>query len=269
MKIFLSAVVLTLTALGVLFAQGERGAITGLITDPSGAAVPNAEVVAKDSTNGLEFKATTTTAGIYRIPYMPPATYRVTVTVAGFKTAVVEPVLVSVAAVVTANVAMQVGDVTQSVTVDANETHLDTSSSQIGYSVTPEEFRTWPIDSSDCGQRQIQAFIYNSLPGAIGCSFQGSINGGPNFTHEVLIEGMSIGRADIAGDTAEYTPSVDAVSDFTLQTGALSAQYGGGLTAVANFNIKSGTNQYHGTGYEYLFNNALNEIGRASCRERV
>jgi hypothetical protein len=258
MKIFLRALVLTLMALSVLFGQGERGAITGLISDPSGAAIPNAEVLAKDSTNGAEFKATTTTAGIYRIPYMPPSTYRVTVTVPGFKTAVVEPVLVSVAAVVTANVSMQVGDVTQSLTVNANETHLDTATSQIGYSVTPEEFRTWPIDSSDCGQRQIQAFIYNSLPGAVGCSFQGSINGGPNFTHEVLIEGMSIGRADIAGDTAEYTPSVDAVSDFTLQTGALSAQYGGGLTAVANFNIKSGTNQFHGTGYEYLFNDALN-----------
>src|ERR1700722_16783841 len=108
MKIFLSAVVLTLTALSVLFAQGERGAITGLITDPTGAAVPNAEVLAKDLTNGLEFKAKKTSAGIYRIPYMPPATYRVTVTVAGFKSAVVEPVLVSVAAVVTADVALQV-----------------------------------------------------------------------------------------------------------------------------------------------------------------
>ena len=72
-----------------------------------------------------------------------------------------------------------------------------------------------------------------------------------------MIDGISIGRADIAGDTAEYTPSVDAVSDFTLQTGALSAQYGGGLTAVANFNIKSGTNQYHGTGYDYILNNAF------------
>src|ERR1700683_2133435 len=108
MKILLSAV-LTLTVLGVLFAQGERGAITGLITDPSGSAIPNAEVVAKDSTNGLEFKARTTTAGIYRIPYMPPATYRVTVTVAGFKTAVVEPVLVSVADVVTGNVGLRGG----------------------------------------------------------------------------------------------------------------------------------------------------------------
>src|SRR5277367_3069495 len=258
MKNLLSVIVLTLTALGVLFAQGERGAITGLITDPSGAAIPNAEVVAKDATNGLELKATTTSAGIYRIPYMPPGNYRVTVTIAGFKTAVVELVEVAVSAVVTANVTMQVGDVAQSLTVSADATHLDTSTSQIGYSVSPEEFHSWPIDSSDCGQRQIQAFIYNSLPGAIGCSFQGSINGGPNFTHEVLIEGMSIGRADIAGDTAEYTPSVDAVSDFTLQTGTLSAQYGGGLTAVANFNIKSGTNSYHGTGYEYLFNNALN-----------
>jgi len=258
MKVLFRAIVLTVTALGVLFAQGERGAITGLITDPSGAAIPNVEVVAKDLANGAEFKGTTTAAGLYRIPYMPPSSYQVTATAAGFKKAVVEPVLVSVASVVTANIAMQVGDVSQSLTVNAEATHLDTSTSQVGYSVTPEEFHQWPIDSSDCGQRQIQAFIFNSLPGAIGCSFQGSINGGPSFSHEVLIEGMTIGRADIAGDTAEYTPSVDAISDFTLQTGALSAQYGGGLTAVANFNIKSGTNQYHGTGYEYNFNPVFN-----------
>jgi hypothetical protein len=257
MKVLFRAIVLTVTALGVLFAQGERGAITGLITDPSGAAMPNVEVVARDVKTGVEFKTTTASAGLYRIPYMPPSNYRVTATLAGFKTAVIEPVEVAVSAVVTANISMQVGDVSQSLTVSAEATHLETSTSQVAYSVSPEEFHAWPIDSGDCGQRQIQAFIFNSLPGAIGCSFAGSINGGPTFTHEVLIEGMSIGRADIAGDTAEYTPSVDAVSDFTLQTGALSAQYGGGLTAVANFNIKSGTNQYHGTAYDYILNNAL------------
>ena len=156
---------------------------------------------------------------------------------------------------------MEVGDVTQSVEVSAEATQLETSTSQLGYSVTSDEYHAWPIDSNDDGQRQIQAFIFNSLPGTTGCSFEGSINGGPTFSHEVLIEGMSIGRADIAGDTAEYTPSVDAISDFTLQTGALSAQYGGGLTAVANFNIKSGTNQFHGTAYDYLLNNALNANG--------
>jgi hypothetical protein len=257
MKVLVRAAVLILIALGVLFGQGERGAITGLIADPSGAAMPNVEVVARDVKNGGEFKGTTTAAGLYRIPYLPPATYRVRATAAGFKTAVIEQVEVAVSSVVTANMTMEVGEVSQSLTVSSEATHLETSTSQVGYSVTAEEFHAWPIDSGDCGQRQIQAFIFNSLPGTVGCSFQGSINGGPTFSHEVLIDGISIGRADIAGDTAEYTPSVDAVSDFTLQTGALSAQYGGGLTAIANFNIKSGDNQYHGTGYDYILNTAL------------
>ncbi len=144
--------------------------------------------------------------------------------------------------------------------VSAEATHLETATSSTpAYSVTAADLsRLRPIDSNDDGQRQIQSFIFNSLPGTNGDSYQGTINGGPQFSHEILIEGMSIGRADIAGDTAEYTPSVDAISEFTLQTGALSAQYGGGLTAVANFNIKSGTNQFHGTAYDYVVNNVLN-----------
>jgi len=153
----------------VFCSRRENAARSRINHGSGGAAVPNAEVVAKDSTNGLEFKATTTTAGIYRIPYMPAGNVSRDSNSRGIQDGSRRAVLVSVAAVVTANVAMQVGDVTQSVTVDASDTHLDTSTSQIGYSVTPEEFRTWPIDSSDCGQRQIQAFIYNSLPGAIGC----------------------------------------------------------------------------------------------------
>jgi hypothetical protein len=261
MRICWRAAVLALTALTALFAQGERGAITGLITDSTGAAIPNVTVVARDMTTGVETRGTTTAAGVYRIPYLPPAAYRVSASLTGFKTAVVQPVEVAVASVVTADLSLQVGDVAQSLEVSAEATHLETATSQLGYSVTSDEYHAWPIDSNDDGQRQIQAFIFNSLPGTNGDSFEGSINGGPTFSHEVLIEGMSIGRADIAGDTSEYTPSVDAISDFTLQTGALSAQYGGGLTAVANFNIKSGTNQLHGTAYDYLLNNALNANG--------
>jgi len=122
-------------------------------------------------------------------------------------------------------------------------------------------FHDWPIDSNDDGQRQIQAFIYNSLPGATGDSYLGSINGSPTGSHEVYIEGISIGRADIAGDSDEFEPSVDAISEFRLQTGGLNAAYGGGLTAVANFNIKSGTNEFHGTGYDYIENTVLNANG--------
>jgi hypothetical protein len=258
MRILFRAVVLSLALITVLFAQGERGAITGLITDPSGAAIPNVAVTATLLQTGIETKAVSTAAGLYRMPYLPPGSYRVSAGLSGFKTAVVQPVEVAVSSVVTVNLSLEVGDINQSVTVNADATHLETSSSQLAYSVSSDDYHAWPIDSNDDGQRQIQSFIFNSLPGTNGCSFSGTINGGQQFSHEVLIEGMSIGRADIAGDTAEYTPSVDAISEFTLQTGALSAQYGGGLTAVANFNIKSGTNQLHGTAYDYLLNSALN-----------
>ena len=252
----LPAVLLWLAA--SLFAQGERGAITGLVTDASGAAVPHVDVTVTEKQTGVESKAVTNELGLYRIPYLPPGTYRVSATASGFKTEVMEPVDVPVATVVTANLKLEVGAVSQSLEVSAEATHLETASSELGYSVSAADFHAWPIDSNDDGQRQIQSFIFNSLPGTNGDSFQGTINGGPQFSHEVLIEGMSIGRADIAGDTAEFTPSVDAISEFTLQTGALSAQYGGGLTAVANFNIKSGTNQFHGTAYDYVVNNVLN-----------
>ena len=254
-----SVFVLVLLLLAVpTFGQGERGAITGLVADSSGAAVPNVDVVAIDILTGVASKAVTTEVGLYRIPYLSPGTYRVSAALAGFKTAVVQPVVVSVASVVTANLTLEPGDINQSVTVSSESTHLETASSEIGYSVSSLDYHAWPIDSNDDGQRQIQSFIFSSLPGTHGDSYQGTINGGPTFSHEIYIEGMSIGRADIAGDTAEFTPSVDAISEFRLQTGGLSAQYGGGLTAVANFNIKSGTNEFHGTAYDYLLNSALN-----------
>ena len=259
-RLFSLAVVLTalLFVASPVFAQGERGTITGVITDAAGAVVPNVEVTATHLQTNTIFKGVSTSVGVYRIPYLPPGNYRVTATQSGFKTAVVEPVDVAVASVVTANLLLELGATSDSVTVNAEATRLESSSSELGYTVSTEDYHEWPVTSNDDGQRQIQSFIFNSLPGTSGDSYLGSINGSPTGTQEVYIEGISIGRADVAGDTAEYTPSVDAVSEFRLQTGGLSAAYGGGLTAVANFNIKSGTNQLHGTAYDYVMNDILN-----------
>ena len=240
------------------FAQGDRGSITGQITDTSGAVIPNVEVTATQLATNTTFKAVSTSTGVYHIEYLQAGNYRVSASFQGFKTAVVEPVVVSVASVVTANLTLELGATNESVTVSAEATRLESSSSELGYNVSAEDYHDWVVASNDDGQRQIQSFIFASLPGTAGDSGTGSINGAPTASHEVYIEGISIGRADVAGDTAEFEPSVDAISEFRLQTGSLNAAYGGGLTAVANFNVKSGTNQLHGTGYEYFMNNDLN-----------
>ena len=76
----------------------------------------------------------------------------------------------------------------------------------------------------DDGQRQIQSFIFSSLPGTTGDTFQGSINGGQQYSHEILIEGIPVGRADLSGgNNNEFSPSAEAIGEFKLQTGAIGA----------------------------------------------
>ena len=262
-RLFCMAIILvaSLSLAAPAFGQGGQGAITGVVSDPTGSVVPGVEVTALHLETKAVFKATTTSGGIYRIPYVPAGTYRVSSDVKGFKTSVLDQVTVAVATVVTVDLKLEVGSASESITVTSAASQLESSSSELGYTVSTQEFHDWPIDSNDDGQRQIQAFIYNSLPGATGDSYLGSINGSPTGSHEVYIEGISIGRADLAGDSDEFEPSVDAISEFRLQTGGLNAAYGGGLTAVANFDIKSGTNEFHGTGYDYIENTVLNANG--------
>ncbi len=243
------------------FAQGDRGAITGVITDATGAVVPNVQVTATHLATHTTFKAVTTSVGVYRIPYLPPGDYEVSAALKGFKTAVVSQVVVAVATVVTADLKLELGATTESVTVSAQAAQLESSSSELGYTVSANDYHDWPINSDDDGQRQIQGFIFKSLPGTDNSTSGPSINGGPTISHEVYIEGISIGRTDASGSTDEFEPSVDAISEFRLQTGSLNAAFGGGLTAVANFDVKSGTNQLHGTAYEYLINEDLNANG--------
>ncbi|MGH9661720.1 MAG: hypothetical protein ACRD96_24445, partial [Bryobacteraceae bacterium] len=146
---------------------------------------------------------------------------------------------------------------------------LETGTAEIGRYVSSTEFNRWPVVVGD-GRRQIQGFIFASLPGTTGSTFQGSINGGQYYSHEILIEGIPLGRFDLqGGSNNEFSPSPEVISEFKVQTGTVGAQYGGAQTAVANFGIKSGTNEIHGTGYLFMQNDALrantftnNSLGR-------
>jgi Carboxypeptidase regulatory-like domain len=249
--------ILLLILISLAFAQGERGTFNGIVTDPTGAVVPNAEVIAVNKETNVETRTMTTDAGVYRMPYLPMGTYRISVRASGFQTSVADNITLRVAQTLTVDIKLQAGQVSDSVTVSASTPLLESSTAEIGRYVSKQEFDTWPVAVAD-GHRQIQTFIFTSLPGTVGETFQGSINGGQYYSHEILIEGIPLGRFDLqGGSNNEFSPSADAVSEFKLQTGTMGAQYGGGQTSVANFAIRSGTNALHGSAFTYLQNEAL------------
>lgn len=251
----------TLLVLPVLsFAQGERGAITGLVMDPTGAVVPEATVKAIETRTAVSTTVKSSSAGYYRVS-VPPGVYRLEAKKEGFKTSVAENIDVPTAQVVTIDFTLTVGSLTESVTVTSEAPLLTPSSAEVGTSVTPTEFATLPIQVDD-GGRQLQTFIFTSLPGTVGDPFSGSINGGQLFSSEILIDGISIARYDLSGGSlVEFSPSTDAIGEFKVQQTNYSAEYGESGGGIANFSMKSGTNVFHGTAYDYLKNDVLNAAG--------
>src|SRR5499427_2289247 len=176
-----------------VFAQGERGTLNGTVIDPSGSVVVGAGVKALNIATSVENDEITTDAGVYRIPYLQPGTYKLTVSAPGFKVAVRENVILAVAQTLTVDFKLEVGASTDQVTVSAEAPLLETGTAEIGSYVSKKEFDTWPITVGD-GRRQIQQFIFTALPGTAGSTWQGSINGGQQYSHEILIDGIAIGR---------------------------------------------------------------------------
>jgi len=226
-------------------AQNQLGALTGSVFDTSGAVIPEAEITITSMDSGAKYVVKASSAGYYRVP-VPPGTYIVVARQKGFKESVAKDVLVAVEQVVTIDLTMQVGAETQSITVTTEAPLLTPSTAEVGSSITAEEFQTLPVFISD-GGRQIDTFVWNSLPGTTAdwAPYQ-SISGGQDSTNSILIDGVSIGRYDWGSDLGEQTPGTDAVGEFKVQMSNYSAEYGTTGGGIENFTIKSGTNQFHG-----------------------
>ena len=250
---FLSA---TCTVLG----QGNLGVITGTVQDASGAVVPDLPLTITNMETGVKWTATTSSAGYYRVA-VPPGTYRLDAQKQGFKTEGVDKILVPVAQVVTVDVTLQVGNQSEKVEVTSLSPLLTPSTAEVGSSVSPQEYETLPVELSD-GGRALQTFIFTSLPGTAGDTFSGSINGGQLFSHEILIDGVTIGRYDLSGGSLdEFSPGTDSIAEFKVQMSNYSAEYGETGGGIANFSYKSGTNDFHGTLFEYNKNPVFNAAG--------
>jgi hypothetical protein len=144
-------------------AQSGRGTITGVVKDPSGAVVPGADITITEKDTGVVTRTVSTQAGAYRAPYIPPGTYKITAALAGFKTATADNIQVMVGQTVTVDFSLEVGQVSDQVTVMAETPLLESSSPEIGVGTTETEVHTWPIMVGD-GTRQLQTFIFSSMP---------------------------------------------------------------------------------------------------------
>ena len=159
MSRILKALVCTLvfiSAVTTIWAQGPVGTLNGTVQDQAGAVVPGATVIAINTATGEEHRTTTTSAGAYTLPYVPSGTYNIRVNAPGFRTAEASNVILRVAQVLTINLSLEIGAITEQVTVSAEAPLLDTGSAEIGRYITLEEFKSWPIFLDD-GQRQIQS----------------------------------------------------------------------------------------------------------------
>ncbi len=237
-------------------AQSDRGAITGTITDPAGAMVPNAPVEALNLETGAEYKAAASGTGNYLLGQLPAGEYELSVSVPGFKQYVRTGLTVMVAQTLRIDVALEVGGITDTVIVSADAPLLKTESGELSHNVSTDRLNELPILSAQ-GMRDPFAAV-NLMPGTGGTGGNMRINGSPGATMALRIDGQDATQGIWTLAYTMSTPSVDSVEETTIQTSNYSAEYGQAGGGILNMTMRSGTNRVHGKAFEYFRNEALN-----------
>ena len=242
---------------GVAYAQNTNATIRGEVLDPTGALVPSAKVLIVNQDTGVTvFNGVTDSAGDFVAPQVIPGTYRVTVTSPGLKQSVINNLIATVAQVTSINVNLQLGQDTETVTVESRSEELDRSTSDVSTLIAPSEVQNLPLQQR--ATENLLAFIPGVTHGGSGdqpSTSQLSINGSRTLNTEVLLNGVSTIVASTG--TPATLPSPDGVDSFRVLTTNAPAEYGRTSGAVITVNTISGTNTYHGNVYFLLRNEAL------------
>jgi len=251
-------ILLLIVLVQAAFAQTDRGTIRGTVEDQSGAAVPGATVTATNAETGIRSTTQSTESGNYNLPSLPAGNYDVVAEKAGFKKLLRGNVRVEVAGTVGLDLQMPVGEVTDTVTVSESAPQLKTESSNVSTGVNPKSFIDLPLNAS--GGRAPETFIFLA-PGTSGSTFDAHINGSQTLSKEIQIDGLSATTAEVGGDPRVLTLPPEAIQEFALVTSNFSAEFGNTGGGVEQFTIRSGTNKFHGVGYEFLRNDKLDARG--------
>jgi hypothetical protein len=250
---------------GSLAAQAVTGTILGTVTDSSGALIPGATVTLTHAGTGLMRTVVSDAAGEYTAPSLPTGRYTVTAELSGFKTVSLPDVDLGVDQRVRINVRLEIGTVSETITITGQSPLVQISSSELGTTVNEEQIKTLPLNGRNfVSLTRTVPGVLRGIPGAnidgagslawrASSSF--SANGQRPRDNNYLLDGVDNNETWL--QTVVLFPSVDALDEFKLQTSTYSAEFGRSLGGVVNLQIKSGSNAVHGSLFEFLRNDAF------------
>ena len=251
-----------------LFGQFDSGTVLGTVHDPSGAPVPNASVTLEDVKTGVNFQPKTGSTGDYEFVNEHPSTYRMRVNAPGFETAVAGTFDLQVNARQRVDLALQVGQSSQTVTVTEAAELLETDTSSRGQVINPKQIVDLPLNGRSYADLAAlvpgvaRSPLENQTDSSRDASF--NINGLRSEFNNFLLDGIdnnAYGTSNQGFSNQVIQPNPDALSEFKVETDNYSAEFGRAPGAVLNASIKSGTNQFHGEVWEFNRNTVFNAEG--------
>jgi len=244
----------------LLFAQSERGNITGLVTDATNAAVPNAPVKIINTGTNAAVTVVSSSAGEYSVANLAPGTYRVEVAQSGFQPAAVNRVTLTAGNTARIDVRLEVSGVSQSVEVQSQAAQVQTEDAKVSTAVSNALVDQLPLVVG--GAMRSPFDLVTTVPEAKNGTNL-SLGGGQGGAFAATFDGVSVNtnRQGNTTETSYLTPSLEAITEFTVDTNGFKAEYGQAGGGVISFASKSGTNQLHGSAYDFIRNDYVDARG--------
>ena len=242
-----------------LAGQAFTGTVSGLISDPTNAPIEDVRVTVTDLAKNTQFNTSTNGSGFYVLPSLPPGQYQITAEKPGFRTYVLGKLTLTIQQKIELNISLQLGSVLQQVNVSAAEELLEPNSSALSTVVENKRIVDLPLNDRNILQ------LATLVPGVVGRSPSAQpssmqflnntfmINGGQDESSEIMLDGMSTLLPDSPGLlTLSAVPSVEGVQEFRIQTNLYTAEYGRSGGGIITLATKSGTNELHGSAFEFF-----------------
>src|SRR5215831_6444484 len=260
-----------LLSISAVFAQSDRGTMTGTVSDPAGAVVASAAVEARNTETGALYPVASSATGNYTIAQLPAGKYELSIMVMGFKKFVRTGLVVEVAGTLRVDATLEVGSAAESVTITAEAPMLKTEGGEISHNVSTATLDDLPIltltgtaaasggTATALGNIRSPLASVQLIPGArITTDSVLRINGMPSNSQTINVEGQDATNGFVKGSTQLNQQGMDAIQEVAIQTSNYAAEYGQAGGGYFNYTMKSGTNQIHGSAYDYYVNEFLN-----------